>query len=103
MEEGVSDTSLSRDALDRLKVEAAWLSPGLGLARSNGFAGVRAATPDALPLLGRSLTGAYIAAGARRNGWLFAPLAAAVVSRAIAGAPVLEDARFNPGRFIPTG
>lgn len=99
MEEGLADTRLERDALDRLKVEAAWLSPGLGLARSNGFAGVRAATPDALPLIGRSSTGVFIAAGARRNGWLFAPLAAAVTARAILRRPQADDDRFSPGRF----
>lgn len=99
MEEGVSDLSLSRDALDRLKVEAGWLSPGLGLARSNGFAGIRAATPDALPIFGRSQSGVYLAAGARRNGWLFAPLAAAAITRAIAGRTAPQDAPYDPRRF----
>jgi glycine oxidase len=103
MEEGLSDTNLSRDALDRLRVEGAWLSPGLGLARANGFAGVRAATPDGLPLLGRSMTGVYLAAGARRNGWLYAPFAAAVVGRAILGRSLAEDTPYDPIRFIPPG
>jgi glycine oxidase len=103
MEYGATDTALSRDALDRLKVEARWLAPSLGLAHGNGMAGVRAATPDALPLLGRSRSGVFLAAGARRNGWLFAPLAAAVLVRAIAGRPAVEDGRFDPGRFTPTG
>lgn len=103
MEPGRDDLTLSRDALDRLKVEAGWLSPGLGLAHANGFAGVRAAAPDGLPLMGVSQTGAYLAAGARRNGWLYAPLAAAVVMRAIAGRPLPDDDRFAPGRFTATG
>jgi len=101
MEEGVSDLSLSPDIADRLRVEAAWLSPGLGLAHANGFAGVRAASPDGLPLVGRSSSGVWLAAGARRNGWLFAPLVAAVLSRAIAGRPAADDAQFAPGRFSP--
>ncbi len=99
MEEGRDDLALNRDALDRLKVEAGWLSPGLGLARSNGHAGVRAATPDGLPLLGRSRNGVYLAAGARRNGWLLAPLAAQVVMRAIEGRVAAADAMFSLGRF----
>jgi len=101
MEEGLCDLSLSPDVTDRLRVEAAWLAPGLGLAHANGFAGVRAASPDGLPLIGRSTSGVWLAAGARRNGWLLAPLAAAVLCRAIAQRPAVGDALFSPGRFSP--
>ena len=103
MEAGVSDLSLSPDVADRLRVEAAWLAPGLGLAHANAFAGVRAASPDGLPLIGRSSTGVWLAAGARRNGWLLAPLAAAVLTRAIAERPTADAAIFAPGRFSRPG
>ena len=99
MEEGLSDLSLSQDIADRLRVEAAWLSPGLGLAHANGFAGIRAASPDGLPLIGRSATGVWLAAGARRNGWLLAPLAAAVLTRLMAGKTTADEALFAPARF----
>jgi glycine oxidase len=55
--------------------------------------GVRAATPDGLPLVGRSSTpGVWIAAGARRNGWLLAPLIAKVLTAALT-----DDADLPPG------
>lgn len=66
--------------------------------------GVRAATPDGLPLAGASSRpGVFIAAGARRNGWLLAPLVAKIVTAALTG----EDAgrwgqRLAPGRSFPT-
>lgn len=102
MEEGLCDLSLTTEVADRLRAEATWLSPGLALAHANGFAGVRAASPDGLPMIGPSSNGTWLAAGARRNGWLLAPLAAAVLCRAIAGRPAADDdALFAPGRFSP--
>ena len=77
------------------------LLPSLARGEARLFAGVRAATPDGLPLIGASTEPRVIlAAGARRNGWLLAPLAARVVAAAATGAPAGPHARrFDPGRF----
>jgi glycine oxidase len=62
---------------------------------------VRASAPDGLPLVGRAGAGGPIlAVGARRNGWLLAPLVAELVLKAAAG----EDGgavgeRLSPDRF----
>ena len=64
--------------------------------------GVRAATPDGLPLAGASSRpGVFLAAGARRNGWLLAPLVAKIVTAAVTGedgGPWAE--RLRPGRAV---
>ncbi|MDB5495525.1 MAG: D-amino acid oxidase family protein, partial [Phenylobacterium sp.] len=64
-------------------------------------AGVRAATPDGLPMAGFSEAPRVIlATGARRNGWLLAPLIAQVVAACVTGAEAGPYAhRFDPGRF----
>jgi glycine oxidase len=68
-------------------------------------AGVRAATPDGLPMAGWSeAPGVALAAGPRRNGWLVAPLVARIVSACVTGrdagphAARLDPARFRGGR-----
>jgi glycine oxidase len=53
---------------------------------------VRATTPDGLPLVGASSQpDLVLALGARRNGWLLAPMIAAAVVEALAGRPVAAD------------
>jgi glycine oxidase len=55
-----------------------------------------------LPMIGpSSREKVWIAAGARRNGWLFAPLAAGMIADQIAGneGGAWETAAFAPGRF----
>jgi glycine oxidase len=54
-----------------------------------------------LPLVGPSRTpGVLLAAGMRRNGWLLAPLVAAIVVAQLLGEPTPEAAAlFDPGRF----
>lgn len=77
------------------------LFPGLKGAAHSGSAGVRAATPDGLPLVGRSRSGVHLATGFRRNGWLLAPLAAKITADQLAGrdpgpwAKTLRPDRFN--------
>jgi glycine oxidase len=74
--------------------------PGLKHARYEGAAGIRAATPDGLPLVGRSRTGVQLVTGFRRNGWLLAPLAARITADQLAGhdpGPWAEA--FRPDRF----
>ncbi|MFM8819513.1 MAG: NAD(P)/FAD-dependent oxidoreductase [Phenylobacterium sp.] len=67
--------------------------------------GVRAATSDGLPLAGpSSRPGVFLAAGARRNGWLLAPLVARIVTAAVTdedGGP--WAGRLSPGRLFSPG
>jgi glycine oxidase len=105
MEAGRDDLAVDPMATERLKALAARLFPNLAAAKAHPFTGVRAATPDGLPMIGRSVKDSvWIAGGARRNGWLFAPMAAAMITEDIAGneGGAWETAAFAPGRF-PNG
>jgi len=63
--------------------------------------GLRGASPDGLPLVGAGgAPGLFLALAPRRNGWLLAPLAAAILTAAVQGRPLPDDAAaFDPGRF----
>jgi glycine oxidase len=105
MEPGASDTRIDPVALEPLMRAAGGLFPGLGEATFSVSAGVRAATPDGLPMVGLSGTpGVVLAVGARRNGWLLAPLVAGIVTACVTGRdPGPYAARFDPARFEPDG
>jgi glycine oxidase len=102
MEPGRSDLELDFTVLEDLRRRAAALFPALAGARYVGRTGVRAATPDGLPMVGpSSRRGLYLATGMRRNGWLLAPLAAEIMAAAILGAePPPEAEAFDPRRFL---
>lgn len=102
MEDGRSDLAVEAAVVDRLVDAAVRLAPLLAVGVATGAAGVRAATPDGLPLVGWSgRSGVLVAAGARRNGWLLAPLIARQIVRAVmdeAAGPydeVLAASRFS--------
>ncbi len=78
MEAGRDDDTVDEAAVTRLAGAAATLVPGLS--GGIGAAGVRAATPDGLPLVGWSAGGVLLAGGFRRNGWLLAPMAAEMIA-----------------------
>jgi glycine oxidase len=101
MEEGVSDLAIEADAVARLRAAGARLFPGAAQAPFEAFAGVRAATPDGLPIVGPGDgQGVYVARGARRNGWLLAPLMATVIVEHLTGqASSAAAAAFDPTRF----
>jgi glycine oxidase len=101
MEPGVADRTINPEAVARLHAAAAALFPGLAGLEPEAFAGVRAATPDGLPIVGSSgMEGIMVARGARRNGWLFAPMIADVIADQLAGRPPsVAAAAFDPGRF----
>jgi glycine oxidase len=104
MEAGRPDRAVEPETLDRLRGLAAPLFPALEGAPVAGAAGVRASTPDALPLVGpSSRSGVTLALGARRNGWLLAPLLAEIVRAQLAGAsPPVWAAGLDPlRRFSP--
>ncbi len=101
MEPGLTDTKPDMVALAPLVTAAGRMFPGLAQATFGVSAGVRAATADGLPMVGRSLTpGVILAVGARRNGWLLAPLAAGIVTACAMGRDAGPyAARLEPGRF----
>jgi glycine oxidase len=101
MEPGRDDAQVDPVALRPLVEAAGRLFPGLKGASYAASAGVRAATPDGLPLVGRSRTpGVILAAGARRNGWLLAPLVARLVTACVMGRDAGPYAtRLDPRRF----
>lgn len=102
MEAGVGDRTVDPAAIAQLRERAAAWLPELAKARAEGAAGVRAATPDGLPLVGASSReGLLLALGARRNGWLLAPLIARMIADRLAGAAEGPwDRAFAPGRFV---
>ena len=99
MEIGRSDTKVEAAQIERLRGLLANLAPKLAYKRAVATAGVRAATPDGLPLVGRGATdGVWLAVGARRNGWLLAPIVARVLSDELLKNEPNETA-FDPARF----
>lgn len=81
MEAGRMDRSVDPAQVEQLMTRGVSLFPDWRGAAVRAQTGVRAATPDGLPLAGFSNTPRLlIAAGARRNGWLLAPLVARLVA-----------------------
>ena len=101
MEPGRDDAKPDPAALRPLTEAAGRMFPRLAEATFAVQAGVRAATPDGLPLAGWSTApGVLLATGARRNGWLLAPLIAQVVTACATGRdPGPYAASFDPQRF----
>ena len=94
------DTSFSPEALHWLRSQSAGLMPALeGWELTERWAGLRPASPDGMPILGPTVVeGLYVASGQYRNGILFAPAVAEVVSRVVLGQG-FDAAAFDPRRF----
>ncbi|HEY8004092.1 MAG TPA: FAD-dependent oxidoreductase [Phenylobacterium sp.] len=105
MEPGRDDAEVDPAGLAPLIEAAGRLFPALAGADFVASAGVRAATPDGLPMAGASrAAGVILATGARRNGWLLAPLVAQVVAACVTGRdPGPYAGRLEPGRFATQG
>lgn len=101
MQAGRDDRHIEPQVVAQLHALAVRLFPALEPAKANAAAGVRAATPDGLPLVGpSSLPGVFLAAGARRNGWLLAPMVATMTAAYLAGGDAgPRAALFDPRRF----
>ena len=101
MEVGRTDSVVDPAQVQQLLASAGALSGGLDRLSWTAAAGVRAATPDGLPMVGEGrASGVIFAVGARRNGWLLAPMIAEVVLDAVEGRPRRAAAvQFDPRRF----
>jgi len=86
MEVGRDDLTVDLAATEALRRAAIRLRPALAGASLVTEVGVRVTTADGLPLVGWSATpGVMLAVGARRNGWLLAPLVADLVAAYLKG------------------
>jgi glycine oxidase len=95
------DKRVTPEAVEVLRARAERLSPSLGVAETmRVWAGLRPATPDGLPYLGRGATsGVVVATGHFRNGILLAPVTGEIVAALVTGAtPPVDLAPFAVGR-----
>ncbi len=101
MEPGREDLAIDSSAVEGLRGAASAVVPALLGGAVEARAGVRAATPDGLPLVGPAARpGVWLAVGARRNGWLLAPLIARITADGLAGPGPEDRAKpFDPARF----
>ena len=107
VEEAGFDTTTNASDLARLRALAAQILPQLADERTcptvDSWAGLRPATPDALPLLGRLHrdSNQFIASGHYRNGILLAPATAHVMAQYMTGQETSVDlTAFSPNRFL---
>jgi glycine/D-amino acid oxidase-like deaminating enzyme len=102
MEEAGFDTRVTADAVARLIEVAAAIAPGTKKATvAETWAGLRPATPDGLPIIGRgSVDGLIIAGGLFRNGILLGPLVGEIAAAlALGREPSVDVSTFRPDRF----
>ncbi len=78
MQFGQEDLIVEPDVVVQLKSQALDIFPNLmGLDQAVSRVGIRAASPDGWPMIGRDqASGVLVATAMRRNGYVFAPLAA---------------------------
>ncbi|MEO1252077.1 MAG: glycine oxidase ThiO [Pseudomonadota bacterium] len=102
--EGRADAEVDDKAIQTLRARAEAAVPGLaGRAERERWAGLRPATPDGAPILGRDPRGPetlFLALGHYRNGVLLAPESATLLAAEILG-EAREEAlnAFRPDRF----
>ncbi len=96
-----ADLAVEPSQVEALLAAGARLFPAVAGARVTAQTGVRAATPDGLPLVGRDRhSGVLLAVGARRNGWLLAPMVARIITACVTEGDVGPyAARLDPARF----
>jgi glycine oxidase len=93
MEPGRADLALDTTAVADLHAAAIEMLPVLAAVPFAARTGVRAATPDGRPLVGPVADRLWLATGARRNGWLLAPLIAQAVVEGLQGRAVRGEFR----------
>jgi glycine oxidase len=97
------DSRVTAEAVSSLLEAGFSLAPGLeGCAFLRAWAGLRPATPDGLPCIGRvpHCEGLIVAVGHHRNGVLLAPVTGELVLDLVRHGRLPDDAApFAPGRF----
>ncbi|MEO8361109.1 MAG: glycine oxidase ThiO [Vicinamibacteria bacterium] len=104
MEEAGYDTAVTAHGIARLIAIATSILPATGQASiSEMWTGLRPATPDSLPVIGRSrIEGLVVAGGLFRNGILLGPLVGEIVAGlALGETPSIDLSAFRPDRFAP--
>jgi glycine oxidase len=102
VEEALFDKRVQPEVIQRFHQLAANFAPELGEARMlEAWAGLRPATADNLPVLGKTaLPGYFVATGHFRNGILLAPVTAAIMANVVRGLESPFDIRaFSLKRF----
>ncbi|WP_328893462.1 glycine oxidase ThiO [Streptomyces sp. NBC_00236] len=98
------DTTVTAGGVYELLRDAHELMPGITeLPLTETLAGLRPASPDNAPLLGRTaLPGLHLATGHHRNGVLLTPVTGDAMAQLLAEGDLPEVARsFSPSRFSP--
>ena len=107
VEEAGFDTRITPDGLSWLSTLVSTLAPAYASARvSETWAGLRPATADDRPLMGRApgWDGLWVAAGHMRDGILWAPITGELLSTSIlSGVPDPALAPYDPARFARQG
>lgn len=105
VEEAGFDDRVRLDSLRQILNRVIDLVPAVGqLALSHAWAGLRPATPDDWPYMGRvaPCNNVWISAGHFRKGTLLAPICARLLSASIRAGRVVEElAPFQPTRQLP--
>ena len=110
MEEAGFDNRVTAEGIAHLLGIAAAIAPATKKATiADTWIGFRPATPDGLPVIGRtSVEGVVVAGGLFRNGILLGPLVGEIIAdlvigtaEAEAGAPTIDLTPFDPRRFSP--
>lgn len=100
MQAGQSDLDIEPEVVADLKSRAKALFPDLELENAVPRTGIRASTPDGWPLIGRDpASGVLVATGMRRNGYIFAPLAAKIILALVEGRESPDGGIYGPDRF----
>jgi glycine/D-amino acid oxidase-like deaminating enzyme len=100
MQAGQADLDIEPAVVTDLKSRARSLFPDMDLDKAVPRTGIRASTPDGWPIIGRdSASGMLIATGMRRNGYIFAPLAARIILALIEGRESPDSDIYRPDRF----
>ena len=100
MQAGQSDLDIQPEVVDDLKGRAKTLFPDLELDKAVPRTGIRASTPDGWPLIGRDpASGVLVATGMRRNGYVFAPMAAKIILALVEGRESPDGGIYRPDRF----
>lgn len=98
MQAGQDDLAVEPDVVADLIVRASQMN--IEAEASTPRTGIRASTPDEWPIIGRDpASGVLVATGMRRNGYVFAPMAAKIILALVEGRESPDGGIYRPDRF----